>query len=73
MIDYHETLDSFLYDQNNVKGEDFIYIYNDDDFPEKLKPCFDNFKLILESKESKNSSSVATYALWLVKNYVSKI
>ena len=72
-IDYHETLYSFLYDQNSIKGEDFIYIHDKDVFPEKLKPYFDNYELILKSEESRNNSSVATYTLWLVKNYAGKI
>ena len=36
-IDYHETLYSFLYDQNLIKGNDFIYIHDKEDFPKKLK------------------------------------
>ena len=72
-INYHETLYSFLYDQNTIKGEDFIYIHDKDVFPEKLKPYFDNYELILESEETRNNSSVATYTLWLVKNYAGKI
>ena len=48
-IDYHETLYSFLYDQNSIKGEDFIYIHDKDVFPEKLKPYFDNYELLFIS------------------------
>ena len=72
-IDYHETLYSFLYDQSSIKGEDFIYIHDKNKFPEKLKPYFDSYELILSSEESRNNSSIASYTVWLVKNYTGKI
>jgi len=72
-IDYHETLYSFLYNQNDTKGEDFIYIHDKKDFPQKLKPYFDSYNLILTSEEFRNDTSIATYSIWLVKNYLGKI
>jgi len=72
-IDYHETLYSFLYDQNLIKGNDFIYIHDKEDFPKKLKPYFGSYKQILNSNAYRNNSPIATYSIWLVKNYTGKI
>ncbi len=72
-IDYHETLYSFLYDQNNMKGDSFIYINDKKDFPVKLKPYFDSYTQILSSEEHRNSALIAKYSIWLVKNYSGKI
>ena len=72
-IDYHETLYSFLYDQNLIKGNDFIYIHDKEDFPKKLKPYFDSYKQILNSNAYRNNSPIATYSIWIVKNYTGKI
>jgi len=72
-IDYHETLYSFLYDQNDMKGDSFIYINDKKDFPVKLKPYFDSYTQILSSEEHRNSALIAKYSIWLVKNYSGKI
>lgn len=72
-IDYHETLYSFLYEQESLLGKDFIYIHDKEKFPEKIKPYFDSYELILGSEESRNNSSVASYTVWLVKNYAGKL
>ena len=72
-IDYHETLYSFLYEQESLLGKDFIYIHDKEEFPEKIKPYFDSYELILGSEESRNNSSVASYTVWLVKNYAGKL
>ena len=72
-IDYHETLYSFLYDQNDIKGDNFIYIHDKKDFPVKLKPYFDSYTQILSSEEYRNSAPIAKYSIWLVKNYSGKI
>ena len=72
-IDYHETLYSFLYDQNDIKGDSFIYIHDKKDFPVKLKPYFDSYTQILSSEEYRNNAPIAKYSIWLVKNYSGKI
>ena len=72
-IDYHETLYSFLYDQNDMKGDSFIYINDKKDFPVKLKPYFDSYTEILSSEEYRNNALIAKYSIWLVKNYSGKI
>ena len=72
-IDYHETLYSFLYDQNDIKGDSFIYIHDKKDFPVKLKPYFDSYTQILFSEEYRNNAPIAKYSIWLVKNYSGKI
>ena len=72
-IDYHETLYSFLYDQNDMKGDSFIYINDKKDFPVKLKPYFDSYTEILSSEEYRNNALIAKYSIWLVKNYSVKI
>ena len=72
-IDYHETLYSFLYDQNDIKGDSFIYIHDKKDFPGKLKPYFDSYTQILSSEIYRNNAPIAKYSIWLVKNYSGKI
>tara|TARA_B100001758_G_C18178418_1_gene488139 strand:- start:114 stop:446 length:333 start_codon:yes stop_codon:yes gene_type:complete len=72
-INYHETLYSFLHDQNDIKGDSFIYIHDKKDFPVKLKPYFGSYKKILTSAEYRNNSSIASYSIWLVKNYTGKM
>ena len=72
-INYHETLYSFLHDQNDIKGDSFIYIHDKKDFPVKLKPYFGSYKKILTSAEYRNNSSIASYSIWLVKNYKGKM
>ena len=72
-IDYHETLYSFHYDQQSLIGEDFIYIHDKKEFPEKIKPFFDSYEPIMISNHSRNNSTVASYSIWAVKNYKGKL
>ena len=72
-IDYHETLYSFLYNQRDLVGNDFIYIHDKKAFPNKLKTYFDSYELILNSEQFRNDSSVSMFSIWLVKGYAGKI
>jgi len=72
-IDYHETLYSFLYNQRDLIGNDFIYIHDKKTFPDKLKTYFDSYELILNSEQFRNNSTVSMFSIWLVKNYAGKI
>ena len=72
-IDYHETLYSFLYNQRDLIGNDFIYIHDKKTFPDKLKTYFDSYELILNSEQFRNNSTVSMFSIWLVKNYTGKI
>jgi hypothetical protein len=72
-IDYHETLYSFHYDQHSLIGEDFIYIHDKKEFPEKIKPFFDSYEPIMISNHSRNNSTIASYSIWAVKNYKGKL
>ena len=71
-IGYHETLYSFLYDNKDLKGKDFIYIHNKEKFPKKLKPYFDSYELLKQTKMYRNESRVSKHSIWLVKNYSGK-
>ncbi len=71
-IGYHETLYSFLYDNSELEGKDFIYIHNKEKFPKKLIPYFDSYELLKEIKMYRNESRVSRHSIWLVKNYAGK-
>ena len=72
-IDYHETLYSFHYNQDRLVGNDFIYIHDKKEFPEKIKPYFDSFEPVLISTKSRNNAVIANHSVWLVKNYKGKL
>tara|TARA_B100001013_G_C24450305_1_gene379310 strand:- start:237 stop:599 length:363 start_codon:yes stop_codon:yes gene_type:complete len=71
-INYHETLYSFLYNDKDLKGKNFIFIHNKNDFPENLKKYFSDYELIRNSRQYRNNSVIQEYTIWLVKNYSGK-
>ena len=71
-IDYHETLYSFLYSNEDIKGEDFIFIFNKNYFPNNLKKYFSDHELIDTSIQYRNGIAINEYTIWLVKNYSGK-
>ena len=71
-IDYHETLYSFLYTNEDIKGEDFIFIYNKNYFPNNIKKYFSDYELIDTSVQYRNGDIINEYTIWLVKNYSGK-
>jgi hypothetical protein len=71
-IDYHETLYSFLYTNEDIKGEDFIFIYNKNYFPNNLKKYFSDHELIDTSIQYRNGEIINEYTIWLAKNYKGK-
>ena len=71
-INYHETLYSFLYNDKDLKGKNFIFIHNKNDFPENLKKYFSDYELIRNSRQYRNNLVIQEYTIWLVKNYSGK-
>ena len=72
-IGYHETLFSFIYDDSEFIGDDFIYIHHKTQFPDKLKPFFESFELLTIATQFRNKAKVSNHTIWLVKNYTGKV
>ena len=71
-IGYHETLYSFLYPDNLLKGNDFLYLFEGTSFPEWLKPYFDDFTLLQQFESKRGSKQISEYSLYLVNHYHGK-
>ena len=71
-IGYHETLYSFLYPDEKLAGDDFLYLFEGKHFPEGLKPYFDNFTKLRQFDSRRNDKVLSEYTLWLVTNYRGK-
>ena len=71
-IGYHETLYSFLYPDNKLKGDDFLYLIESKSFPEWLKPYFDNFEILQRFESKRGQNIISEYSLWRVNNYHGK-
>jgi len=71
-IGYHETLYSFLYHDDQLKGNDFLYLFEGKNFPEWLKPYFDDYKILHQFESVRGSKIISAYSLWQVTNYHGK-
>jgi len=71
-IGYHETLYSFLYPDEKLKGNDFLYLFEGNDFPEWLKPYFDDFETLHHFESRRANKIISEYTLCLVNNYRGK-
>ena len=68
-INYHSTLYSFLYNDNNFIGKDFLFLKRGKKFPGNYKPYFENIHLLDSLYSKRDGKDIATYSLWHVMNY----
>ena len=68
-IKYHETLYSFLYHDDELKGNDFLYLSEGKNFPNWLKPYFDEYKILHQFESVREHKIISSYSLWQVYNY----
>ena len=71
-INYHSTLYSFLYNDNNFIGKDFLFLKRGEGFADNYKPYFENIYLLDTFYSKRNGNNIATYSLWHVTNYNGK-
>jgi len=71
-IGYHETLYSFLQPDNQLKGNDFLFLSEGKNFPENLFPYFKNITLLQSFSSKRNETIISVFTLWLVENYSGK-
>ena len=71
-INYHSTLYSFLYNDNNFIGENFLFLKKGKKFPGNYKPYFENIHLLDTLYSKRDGKDIATYSLWHVMNYKGK-
>ena len=71
-IGYHETLYSFLYHYDQLKGNDFLYLFEGTSFPEWLTPYFDDFTLLQQFESIRGPKQISEYSLYLVNHYHGK-
>ena len=68
-INYHSTLYSFIYNDNNFIGKDFLFLKRGKKFPDNYKPYFENIHLLDTLYSKRDGKDIATYSLWHVMNY----
>jgi len=68
-IDYHSTLYSFLYNDINFIGKDFLFLKRGRGFPDNYKLYFENINLLDTLYSKRYGANIATYSLWHVTNY----
>ena len=68
-IDYHSTLYSFLYNDINFIGKDFLFLKRGREFPDNYKLYFENINLLDTLYSKRYGANIATYSLWHVTNY----
>ena len=68
-IDYHSTLYSFLYNDINFIGKDFLFLKRGREFPDNYKLYFENINLLDTFYSKRYGVNIATYSLWHVTNY----
>ena len=71
-INYHSTLYSFIYNDNNFIGKDFLFLKRGKKFPDNYKPYFENIHLLETLYSKRDGKDIATYSLWHVINYKGK-
>jgi len=71
-INYHSTLYSFLYNDNNFIGENFLFLKRGKKFPVNYKPYFENIHLLDTLYSKRDGKDIATFSLWHVINYKGK-
>jgi 4-amino-4-deoxy-L-arabinose transferase-like glycosyltransferase len=71
-IGYHETLYAFLYPDEDLIEDDFLFLWKGTEFPEKLRPYFSNIEFIKSFTSMRGDNPIRSYGFWLVKNYTGK-
>ena len=71
-IGYHETFYSFLYPDEELVGDNFLFLWKGTEFPEKLRSYFSDIEFIKSFTSMRRDKPVQSYSLWLVKNYTGK-
>lgn len=71
-INYHSTLYSFIYNDNNFIGKDFLFLKRGKNFPDNYIPYFENIHLLETFYSKRDGKDIATYSLWHVINYKGK-
>ena len=69
LIGYHESLYTFLYSDDELNGDDFLYLFKGTVFPDGLKPYFDDFKMIQQFASTRGYEIISEYSLWEANNY----
>ena len=71
-IGYHETLYSFLYPDNKLKGQDFLFLTEGKKMPKWLYSYFENIKFLENFESKRGTHLISEYTLWWVENYRGK-
>ena len=71
-IGYHETLYSFLQPDNQLIGNDFLFLSEGKNFPKNLFPYFKNITPLQSFTSTRNENVISNFTLWIVENYSGK-
>ena len=71
-INYHPTIYSFLYKDEEFKGRDFLFLKRGEDFPDYYEPYFESVYLLNTFYSKRDGKNIASYTLWKVRNYKGK-
>ena len=71
-IGYHETLYSFINNDKDLVGSDYLFISSGKKFPKKCEKYFDEKILLKQFSSKRNKEKVKNFSIWLVKGYKGK-
>ena len=71
-IGYHNTLYSFIHNQDDLIGKDFLFIKPKYGRPDWMENNFESMEFIMNFEGQRESSPVSKFAIWHLKNYYGK-
>lgn len=69
---YHETLYSFIYNDNLLKGKDYLFIWYGTKFPKSYSKYFKSVKKVKTFYSYRKKKKIKTFILWFAENYKGK-
>lgn len=72
-IGYHETLYGFLYPDETLIGDDFLFVAESHEFPGHLRAYFEDVTFEGKIESTRRGSVINTFTLWRVVNYRGKL
>ena len=67
-----KTLYSFLQPDNQLIGNDFLFLSEGKNFPKNLFPYFKNITPLQSFTSTRNENVISNFTLWIVENYSGK-